>query len=304
MNPATDPCDRPTSKRGMPHRSLHDVKHASERNDPAAFRTIRVGSAPIKRRHRCRRRLLLKEHAANFMQRAAGEPTAKRRIACLVAERDPRNRHPACKPSLVLGMATRANAPHAKAPRANALRTNTLRTNTPRTNTPRTNTIVPTPAILRPIDTHDLAIVCVRACLPGFSGIPSCQESLHITRALLRALLLSPPDSRCGLLLPPFCRLVMPCFSFRFALRLSVHDFLARNFLAYNFLAYNFLPRELCAQTRPRQRLRHGKHTARASHSPTVCETRPGIGISLRGTAVDEPRFADQPRWRHRWRHR
>jgi hypothetical protein len=303
MNPATDPCDRPTSKRGMPHRSLHDVKHASERHDPAAFRTIRVGSAPIKRRHRCRRRLLLKEHAANLMQRATGEPTAKRRIACLVAERDPRNRHPACKPSLVLGMATRATAP-----RANALRTNT----------PRTNTIVPTPAILRPIDTHDLAIVCVRACLPGFSGIPSCQESLHITRALLRALLLSPPDSRCGLLLPPFCRLVMPCFSFRFALRLSVHDFfarnffarnffardfLARNFLARNFLAYNFLPRELCAQTRPRQRLRHGKHTARASHSPTVCETSPGIVISVRGTAVDEPRFADQHRWRHHWRH-
>jgi hypothetical protein len=37
VNPAADPCDRTTSKRGMPPRSLHDVKHASERHDPAAF---------------------------------------------------------------------------------------------------------------------------------------------------------------------------------------------------------------------------------------------------------------------------
>jgi hypothetical protein len=136
------------------------------------------------------------------MQCATGEPAAERRIACLVAERDPRNRHPACKPSFTMGMAIRAK------------------------------TIVPTPAILRHIGTHDLAIVCVDACLPRFSGIPTCQESLHITRALLRTLLLSSPDSRCGLLLLRFWRRAMPCVSFRFALRLSARNFLSRNFLA------------------------------------------------------------------------
>jgi len=226
MNPATDPCDRPTSKRGMPHRSLHDVKHASERHDPAAFRTVRVRSASIKRTHRHRRRLLLKEHAANFMQRATGEPTAKRRIACLVTERDPRNRHPACKPSLTLGMALSAEALHTEAFHAEAFHAEAFHTTASLTKASLTTALVPAPAILPYIDMNDLAIVDARNCLPRLSGIPTCQESLHITRALLRTLLLSPPDSRRGLLLPPSWRLVMPSFIFRFALRLAARNFL------------------------------------------------------------------------------
>ncbi len=226
MNPATDPCDRPTSKRGMPHRSLHDVKHASERHDPAAFRTVRVRSASIKRMHRHRRRLLLKEHAANFMQRAAGEPTAKRRIACLVTERDPRNRHPACKPSLTLGMALSAEAFLTKAFLTKAFLTKAFLTTAS-----LTTALVPAPAILSYIDMNDLAIVEARNCLPRLSGIPTCQESLDITRALLRTLLLSSSDSRRGLLLPPSWRLVMPRFSLRFAFRLAARNFLARSFL-------------------------------------------------------------------------
>ena len=226
MNPATDPCDRPTSKRGMPHRSLHDVKHASERHDPAAFRTVRVRSASIKRTHRHRRRLLLKEDAANFMQRATGEPTAKRRIACLVTERDPRNRHPACKPSLTLGMALSAEAFFTKAFLTKAFLTKAFLTKAFLTTASLTTALVPAPAILSYIDMNDLAIVEARNCLPRLSGIPTCQESLDITRALLRTLLLSSSDSRRGLLLPPSWRLVMPSFIIHFAFRLAAHNFL------------------------------------------------------------------------------
>ena len=150
------------------------------------------------------------------MQRATGEPTAKRRIACLVTERDPRNRHPACKPSLTLGMALSAEA---------FLTTAFL------TKASLTTALVPAPAILSYIDMNDLAIVEARNCLPRLSGIPTCQESLDITRALLRTLLLSSSDSRRGLLLPPSWRLVMPRFSLRFAFRLAARNFLARSFL-------------------------------------------------------------------------
>ena len=155
------------------------------------------------------------------MQRATGEPTAKRRIACLVTERDPRNRHPACKPSLTLGMALSAEAFHAEVFHTKAFHTKAFHTTAS-----LTTALVPAPAILPYIDMNDLAIVDARNCLPRLSGIPTCQESLHITRALLRTLLFSPPDSRRGLLLPPSWRLVMPSFIFRFAFRLAARNFL------------------------------------------------------------------------------
>jgi hypothetical protein len=180
MKRVADPSDRPTSERRVPHCLPHDVKQASEGHDPFTLRTLRLTSGRLTRLHRRRRRITAEKHAANLMQRSACKPTAERRVARPVTKRDLRSCCLASKPSL------------ARTLKAPAL----------------------LPTFLPQIDARDLVITRARNHVPWLSGIAPCQKALHITRILLRTLLLSRPSAARGPLPPHLCMFNLRCNHF------------------------------------------------------------------------------------------